>query len=1088
MSYDNLDMKYFFTLLLIAFLGLSPSIILPAHAQGTTTTYQDGLNGYMGTRDATISTQYIEWNEIGITEKDDVSLRAYTVDEEGKAPYEKRALLKFTDLNLPQGATVTDARLTLVVTDWESDHEGTPVTVLKGYYLQTPWNIDAQDLGWTFRDDPDVSWSEPGAKGVGDIVSGEFFTLTAFDSSGNQTKTAKLDNTIVQSWVDNPSANQGILIVNESAEGASTPTIESSEAITQSMRPKLEITYTLQSDDSEPEPTPQENQPPTVSLIEPISSTEYMAPADIFFLADATDDSSVARVEFYQGTTKLSEDTIAPYGFLWEDVSAGTYPDIMAKVFDDQGLMSLSGSVTVTVSEPEPTPEPEPEPTENQMPTVAITSPANDSELTSPANIIITADASDSDGSVSRVDFYRGTQKIGEDSSAPYEMTWSDVGAGEYHISAVAIDNEGGMTGSEAVRLSVIADNLPPTVAITSPANDSELTSTANIIITADASDSDGSVSRVDFYRGTQKIGEDSSAPYEMTWSDVGAGEYHISAVAVDNGGEMTGSEAVHLTVTASNQPPAISITSPLNNEEFTEPANITIEATASDADGTITQVDFYRGTQKIGEDSSAPYEMIWSNIGAGEYHLSAVAIDNGGEITGSEAIHISVTEQESVPSLQPSDSLTVGVDLEMCNSAQLSGNLVYVSTEGNDSTANGSISNPYKTVRAAVMNAQASDTIVLRGGTYAEPQEVRIRVPDVTIRSYPGEWAIIDRSSDMDDVGVYFYVGSDGGALKCAEVIGGFYAVSTETKWDWGDPNDRMGASNILLENVKLHDSHRDVVKIKPQSDDIIIRHAEIYNSGTDLTPGECNAEGIDNVNGDNMHVSYTHIHDTCSTGVYFKGGATDGVVEHSLIENTGAAGIILGFDTSPEYFDLNINPEYYENIRGIARHNLIRNTGWAGIALYASRDAEVYNNTIINSSSIYHSPIYFGITFQDWMPEAGRPANINPSIHHNIISQPVERDAHMISIRQTDELGGLSALNGNLNINNNCYYQAGGSTSFEDSRTQVDQGGWTDDWTGNLVKWRSHINGDTSSYEVDPGLDSNYKPTNSLCAGMGY
>src|SRR5262245_967726 len=48
---------------------------------------------------------------------------------------------------------------------------------------------------------------------------------------------------------------------------------------------------------------------------------------------------------------------------------------------------------------------------------------------------------------------------------------------------------------------------------------------------------------------------------------------------------------------TVANNPPTVSITSPANGATFTAPANITINATASDSDGTVTMVDFYQGT-----------------------------------------------------------------------------------------------------------------------------------------------------------------------------------------------------------------------------------------------------------------------------------------------------------------------------------------------------------------------------------------------------------------------------------------------------------------------------------------------------------
>jgi len=414
-----------------------------------------------------------------------------------------------------------------------------------------------------------------------------------------------------------------------------------------------------------------------------------------------------------------------------------------------------------------------------------------------------------------------------------------------------------------------------------------------------------------------------------------------------------------------------------------------------------------------------------------------------------------------------------------------------YVSPTGNDSTATGSIDAPFRSINAALATAQPGDTVILRGGTYREGVNVRVRKPNITIKSRQGEWAVIDLSSynsgHNEDSGVYFDVDSSGGRLQCVEVIGGFYAVCMETRWDWGDPANRAGASNIIIEDCVLHDSRYDVIKIKPNCDNITIRYNEIYNSGQAFAGrtqnGEDNAEGIDNVNGDSMVVQYNYIHDICSTAVYAKGGATDVVIENNRIERAYGAGIMVGFDTSPEYFDITVNPRYYENISSVVRNNLIIGTGWEGIGLYGSRDAQIYNNTLVNvvNGGQYHSAIYFGLTYQDWEPHAGRPASINPSIHHNIIAQPSGIVRPMIEIRYANELGGMSALDGNPVMSNNCYYIAGRSAVFTDRRP-----GSTLENAG-LSAWQSHIGGDSGSIEADPILDAAYLPANPQCAGMG-
>ena len=412
--------------------------------------------------------------------------------------------------------------------------------------------------------------------------------------------------------------------------------------------------------------------------------------------------------------------------------------------------------------------------------------------------------------------------------------------------------------------------------------------------------------------------------------------------------------------------------------------------------------------------------------------------------------------------------------------------NGVYVSPGGNDSTATGSIDAPYKSINSALAAARPGDTIILRDGVYREGINVRVRIPNITIKSRKGEWAVIDltayNAGANEDSGVYFDVDSSGGKLQAVEVIGGFYAVCMETRWDWGDPSNRSGASNIVIEDCLLHDSRYDVVKVKPNCNNVTIRYNEIYNSGAAFGAEGGNAEGIDNVNGDTMVVQNNFIHDICSTAIYAKGGATGVLIENNRIERAREAGILVGFDTSPEFFDLSVNPEYYENISGIVRNNLIMDTGLSGIGLYASKDAQVYNNTLVNvANETYHSAIYFGITFQDWEDYAGRPANVNPHIHHNIISQPSSVTRPMVEVRYANELDGLSALDGNPLMNNNCYYIAGKSASFSDRRPDsiLEDAG--------LSAWQSHIGGESGSLEADPALDERYMPTNPLCAGMG-
>ena len=103
---------------------------------------------------------------------------------------------------------------------------------------------------------------------------------------------------------------------------------------------------------------------------------------------------------------------------------------------------------------------------------------------------------------------------------------------------------------------------------------------------------------------------QDTTAPYSFAWNNVAAGNYNLTAKATDNDGATTTSGIVAITVNVPNGEPTVSITSPANNSNFTAPADITINATASDSDGTISKVEFFRGSTKLGQDTSAPYSF----------------------------------------------------------------------------------------------------------------------------------------------------------------------------------------------------------------------------------------------------------------------------------------------------------------------------------------------------------------------------------------------------------------------------------------------------------------------------------------------
>ena len=194
--------------------------------------------------------------------------------------------------------------------------------------------------------------------------------------------------------------------------------------------------------------------------------------------------------------------------------------------------------------------------------------------------------------------------------------------------------------------------NQPPIVSIASPSAGATFSAPASITMTATARDTDGTIAKVAFYRGTTLLGSDTSGSsqngYTYTWTNVQAGSYQLKAVATDNDGDTTQSAAVSVTVNSpTNRAPTVEFTRPAPSSTFTAPASMTLAARASDTDGTIAKVDFYRGSTLLksvtSRNSQNEYTYSWTNVAAGSHPVTARAFDNDGA-QASDAVTITVS------------------------------------------------------------------------------------------------------------------------------------------------------------------------------------------------------------------------------------------------------------------------------------------------------------------------------------------------------------------------------------------------------------------------------------------------------------
>ncbi|MEO0731676.1 MAG: polysaccharide lyase family 7 protein, partial [Bacteroidota bacterium] len=92
---------------------------------------------------------------------------------------------------------------------------------------------------------------------------------------------------------------------------------------------------------------------------------------------------------------------------------------------------------------------------QNYFPSVSITSPTNGQNFEPGSDVEITADATDSDGTITAVEFFAGNTLLGQDTTVPYSFTWTDVAEGAYTLTAKATDNEGGARTSLSTEITI---------------------------------------------------------------------------------------------------------------------------------------------------------------------------------------------------------------------------------------------------------------------------------------------------------------------------------------------------------------------------------------------------------------------------------------------------------------------------------------------------------------------------------------------------------------------------------------------------------------------------------------------------------
>lgn len=353
-----------------------------------------------------------------------------------------------------------------------------------------------------------------------------------------------------------------------------------------------------------------------------------------------------------------------------------------------------------------------------ELPSVSITSPSDGDHFIAGDNITILADAADNNGSIIKVEFFEGGNKLGEDTTTPFSTTWNNVEAGGYYLTSRAMDNDSATTVSDTVHIAV-GDVPHGNDLIVIEGYDEKsmtyLTETSSVYM-VQARDEDAWIIDGGYYTSFQL--SDISFPERVEINSVSITCEHYEEGAYPDGdlewqvgtgwpgnpilwasnasipvhkakkNKATDSwdvtsivdtpEKVNLlefviqnneTATLKNiyvdyirvsvdwiekepVPPVVEIISPDDSTTFMEEDTITIQADATDSDGSIIKVEFYQGEIKIGEDTTDSFGMTWMNVSTGEYRLTAVAFDDQNCTDTSSVVNVMVIDQTEPASI----------------------------------------------------------------------------------------------------------------------------------------------------------------------------------------------------------------------------------------------------------------------------------------------------------------------------------------------------------------------------------------------------------------------------------------------------
>jgi len=199
--------------------------------------------------------------------------------------------------------------------------------------------------------------------------------------------------------------------------------------------------------------------------------------------------------------------------------------------------------------------------------------------------------------------------------------------------------------------------NLPPVVTLESPDMEELFEQGATVVFKATANDPDGSVTKVEFLDNDASLGigaTNDAKHFSLSSNQLANGPHVLNAIATDNGGRRTRSNAKHVFV---NGPIKIRILEPKADSLIAPGSDVILTAEATDSSRSIKTVEFFTVGIPLGQATPIGdnrFTLKLSRLERARYSIEAVARDESGSISKSPQLKIVVSNRPSVRIIKP--------------------------------------------------------------------------------------------------------------------------------------------------------------------------------------------------------------------------------------------------------------------------------------------------------------------------------------------------------------------------------------------------------------------------------------------------